>query len=440
MSIMPRQTSSSYGYNDPRVQALLAQAQQARQAYSPTGFSAVANSLAGVLSDMSAQGIMKQEQEKRSALAQKLSNLGDQDLGQVLLQDPETMDLGIKYKIEQAGKGMDFNKMVQSAYLKQAAGVPLEPQDAAAIKAYQQMGGVLVTNDPISGAPVTVNRRSGNMAPQTMSMQAPMPTQAPDTMTSIPAPIGEMPQDMPMPNVQQIQDALPKTVLGQYQNSPAQQKDQLQLLAKSGDAFLNDPKDGLYARNRGAINLSQSLAPVKSAILNGVQTGALADVNLSLGKVGQALGLPSDTSGQELITAIQNKLGPAQRIAGSGASSDRDVSIFMGSIPNLSTTPQGNLAIIHYLDKTSEYAKKVNDVASQLPLDKANESNLQKALKEKGLDRVFDDTDLDFLSGKGKTADNPIKADENFNIDDPNIAEMFAGRYVKVKDKVFKVQ
>lgn len=45
------------------------------------------------------------------------------------------------------------------------------------------------------------------------------------------------------------------------------------------------------------------------------------------------------------MNSIQSRLGPAQRIQGSGSSSDRDVSLFMRGLPNTSNPGQVNKAI-----------------------------------------------------------------------------------------------
>jgi len=45
------------------------------------------------------------------------------------------------------------------------------------------------------------------------------------------------------------------------------------------------------------------------------------------------------------MNSIQSRLGPAQRIQGSGSSSDRDVSLFMRGLPNTSNPGNVNKAI-----------------------------------------------------------------------------------------------
>jgi hypothetical protein len=51
------------------------------------------------------------------------------------------------------------------------------------------------------------------------------------------------------------------------------------------------------------------------------------------------------------MNAIQSRLGPGQRIEGSGASSDRDVSLFMSGIPNIQQTGPVNAAIRRQFEK-----------------------------------------------------------------------------------------
>jgi hypothetical protein len=76
-------------------------------------------------------------------------------------------------------------------------------------------------------------------------------------------------------------------------------------------------------------------------------TGAFGNGLLGLQKMMGRLGveLPGTTEG-EVMGAIQSRLAPAMRAPGSGASSDRDVQMFLSSLPALSNTPNGNRAIV----------------------------------------------------------------------------------------------
>jgi hypothetical protein len=55
------------------------------------------------------------------------------------------------------------------------------------------------------------------------------------------------------------------------------------------------------------------------------------------------------TSEGEIIQSIQSRLAPAMRPEGSGSSSDRDVQMFLDSLPNLFKTQGGNLKVISHL-------------------------------------------------------------------------------------------
>jgi len=76
-------------------------------------------------------------------------------------------------------------------------------------------------------------------------------------------------------------------------------------------------------------------------------TGATGNMKLWAGQFARSLGIEGvDNLEQgELVRAIQNRLAPQMRATGSGASSDRDVEMFLTSLPNLMQTPGGNKLI-----------------------------------------------------------------------------------------------
>jgi|GEM_PF-2746677 len=76
-------------------------------------------------------------------------------------------------------------------------------------------------------------------------------------------------------------------------------------------------------------------------------TGAMANTKLWAGQFARALDIEGvDNLEQgELIRAIQSRLAPQMRATGSGASSDRDVEMFLNSLPNMMQTPGGNKLI-----------------------------------------------------------------------------------------------
>ncbi|MFA6040278.1 MAG: hypothetical protein WC733_02125 [Methylophilus sp.] len=64
--------------------------------------------------------------------------------------------------------------------------------------------------------------------------------------------------------------------------------------------------------------------------------------------------LHSDNTNQ--MIAIQSRLGPSQRATGSGSSSDRDVSLFMGGLPSTDKGGNANSAIRDDFQRKYEYA------------------------------------------------------------------------------------
>jgi hypothetical protein len=58
------------------------------------------------------------------------------------------------------------------------------------------------------------------------------------------------------------------------------------------------------------------------------------------------------------MRAIQSRLGPSQRIQGSGASSDRDVSLFMSGLPNVGQGGNTNKNIREQYQRQYDYALK----------------------------------------------------------------------------------
>ena len=56
------------------------------------------------------------------------------------------------------------------------------------------------------------------------------------------------------------------------------------------------------------------------------------------------------------MVAMQRRLGPAERIQGSGASSDRDVSLFMGGLPSVEQGGNTNKAITQDFQRQYDYA------------------------------------------------------------------------------------
>ena len=107
-------------------------------------------------------------------------------------------------------------------------------------------------------------------------------------------------------------------------------------------------------------------APIKSSELNrATGTGSLYDAIFT--ETPQLHGAAHNE-----MTAIQSRLGPSQRIQGSGSSSDRDVSLFMRGLPNTNNPGPVNKAIRE--DYERQYIPKLRITflqEGQVPIERA---------------------------------------------------------------------
>jgi hypothetical protein len=99
-----------------------------------------------------------------------------------------------------------------------------------------------------------------------------------------------------------------------------------------------------------AANQARVLLPlfdrVEEAIRN-VPEGAGAQFAPILGQVASAFGVPiNGTSEAEVFRALTATLAPLQRVEGSGATSDRDIGLYLQAVPRLGNTREGNLALV----------------------------------------------------------------------------------------------
>lgn len=131
-------------------------------------------------------------------------------------------------------------------------------------------------------------------------------------------------------------------------------------------------------QTRTLSNMLPQLQRIETLAAN-TKTGGLGAARLEFGKL---FGLDLDGVPEaQAITAIQNAIGPSLRTPGSGASSDKDVAIFMSSIPTLMNTPGG--------------IREINKTYSQLLDRKKEEEKIaRRLLREDGnLERLYEETE-----------------------------------------------
>lgn len=122
-------------------------------------------------------------------------------------------------------------------------------------------------------------------------------------------------------------------------------------ITNTGDKAVTGVDAKRYEATTQALQTLDQMQPfmdrMAEAAADGAQTGFGQDWML---KAKQAVGsltgeVPKGTSEQEVFQAAQNYLGPRMRVTGSGSSSDRDVALFLDSIPSLTKTGAGNQAL-----------------------------------------------------------------------------------------------
>lgn len=118
------------------------------------------------------------------------------------------------------------------------------------------------------------------------------------------------------------------------------------------------------------------------------------------------------------VQSIMSHLGPAQRIQGSGSSSDRDVKLFMDSLPGLSQTKDGNRMLIKYYNKLNDYNQKLVRIIRSYSKDHPDFYGIEDLPTEEinKAGRVFSDADLSEMQAlaAGKS-DNPHGAVQTVN-------------------------
>lgn len=104
----------------------------------------------------------------------------------------------------------------------------------------------------------------------------------------------------------------------------------------------------------------------------------------------------------ELASTIQAKLAPSMRAAGSGATSDMEMKMYMRAIPSIATTEAGRELMLKYANRVAERAQVraeiVNDIesAGKLP----SPAEISKRMKQRLGDQFFDEKDKAFFGMK----------------------------------------
>jgi len=116
-----------------------------------------------------------------------------------------------------------------------------------------------------------------------------------------------------------------------------------------------------------------------------IETGATAEAMAAIGPYAEALGI--DVAGldaAQAYKAIVDRMAPAMRPPGSGASSDFDARQFLSSLPALGRTPEGNQIILDTLTSIQRHKMAAAEIAARalLPPGDPNRMTWQEAEAE----------------------------------------------------------
>jgi hypothetical protein len=134
---------------------------------------------------------------------------------------------------------------------------------------------------------------------------------------------------------------------------------------KAGDEAAAARFGGYIEAGNRATELMGDLQTL-AQIAGQVETGLGAQVTAALGPLAQELGVDVQGLGElQAFQSIVDRLAPALRPPGSGASSDTDVRLFLSSLPNLGRTAEGNAIINQTFTALMQHRQAVAEIAAQ---------------------------------------------------------------------------
>lgn len=114
-----------------------------------------------------------------------------------------------------------------------------------------------------------------------------------------------------------------------------------------------------------------------------ITTGKTAEIQSAIGPYAEALGIKIDgLDDMQAYKAITSKMAPRMRVPGSGASSDRDVAMFLDSLPSLGKSPGGNEIVANTFDALSKHKIAAAQIASRALNGEITRQDAEKQIRE----------------------------------------------------------
>ena len=157
-----------------------------------------------------------------------------------------------------------------------------------------------------------------------------------------------------------------------------------------------------------AMNAQSAASDVKAIvdILQPYRGGAWQDFAGQIGAYMPGTKAEQLATARQTAEAIRAKLAPTLRVEGSGATSDFEIKSFLSAIPSLFNTREGRQTLATYAQRLADRAAAAADVRAELiQSDTFGVEAFRKAMKDRGLDKVFTPEDLKILRGGAATTD-----------------------------------
>ena len=281
------------------------------------------------------------------------------------------MDPSVLMQVGEFGRQAQERQRQEEALKNPLLTQGLQPGYAAALATLapeQRASQLAQAQSPMTAAQIAASRASTAHAyGQESRAQAMAPYDL--SIKSIQAQSAQREFDTPKDNIQKLKDdetlyRIPRTgpaerVVGSDPNGVNGQE-----FRKASAKNLAETYQGYLAEGQKAVTSSADLQRLNE-LSDVVGSGKLGQWAPTVGPWLQSVGV--DIRGlpeAQAFQAIANKMAPTMRPTGSGATSDRDMSIYMQSIPQLSQTPQGRKLVIQQFQAFNEYNRQRGAIAS----------------------------------------------------------------------------
>lgn len=115
------------------------------------------------------------------------------------------------------------------------------------------------------------------------------------------------------------------------------------------------------------------------------QTGKVAEFKAAVGPYLQAIGIDvKDLGAIQSFEGIVDRMAPAMRVPGSGATSDFEMKKFLSALPQLGRTPEGNAIVTQVLDAIMAHRQQAGAIATQALTGKISRQEANKRIGELG--------------------------------------------------------